>query len=244
VAKPISILIVDDHFVVRKGLHALLAEHEDVVVLGEAADGREAVARAAELSPDVVLMDILLPELDGIAATRTILARRPATRVVTLTNAADSGKLVEMVRAGALGYVPKSAGPAELLAAIRKVHGGEPWLPVALTLRLLETWNRGPAAPEEGLTEREGELLRLVARGLSNHEIAARARITEATVRTHLTHVFAKLGVSNRVEATLFALRHGWTTLEESLVTAPPAPGAAGAARGSSRSPAAPLVAR
>src|SRR4051812_21225648 len=174
-AKPISVLIVDDHFVVRRGLHALLAEHDDVVVVGEAADGREAVARAAELSPDVVLMDILLPELDGIAATRAILARRPETRVVTLTNAADSGKVLAMVRAGALGYVPKSAGPAELLAAVRKVHGGEPWLPAALTRRLLTDWNRGPAAPVApvaGLTEREGELLRLLARGLSNQEIA------------------------------------------------------------------------
>lgn len=224
-AERISVLIVDDHFVVRKGLLALLAECDDVAVVGEAADGSEAVERAAELSPDIVLMDILLPGLDGIAATRAILDGRPATRVVALTGAADTEKVIEMVRAGALGYIAKGAGPDEFLSALRKVHRGEPCLPAAITRQLLKHWSREPApGTEEELTEREGELLRLVAKGLSNQEIADRLHIAEPTVRTHLSHIFGKLGASNRVEATLFALRDGWTTLEESLVTAPPTP--------------------
>jgi DNA-binding NarL/FixJ family response regulator len=217
-ADRIAVLIVADHFVVRKGLLALFAECDDLEVVGEAADGREAVARAAELAPDVVLMDILMPEMDGIAATRAILKRRPATRVVALTSAASGAKVLEMVRAGALGYLGKSAGQAELLAGIRKVHRGEPCLPAGFTRQLLEHWGP-PSGPRGGLTEREGELLRLVAKGLANLEIAARLHIAEATVRTHLTHVFNKLGAANRVEATLFALRDGWTTLEESLAS-------------------------
>ena len=212
----IAVLIVDDHFVVRKGLLALLAECDDVRVVGEAADGREAVARAAELAPDVVLMDVVMPVMDGIAATRAILEQRPETRVVALTNAAVGAQVLEMVRAGALGYLGKSAEQADLLAGIRKVYRGEPCLPPALTRQLLQHWSQ-PAAPRDGLTEREGELLRLVSKGLSNPEIAGRLHIAEATVRTHLTHVFGKLGAANRVEATLFALRDGWTTLEESL---------------------------
>jgi len=217
-AERISVLIVDDHFIVRKGLLALLAECGDVLVVGEAADGREAVDRAAELAPDVVLMDVLMPVLDGVAATRAILAHRPATRIVALTGIADSEKVIEMVRAGALGYLAKNADRAELLAALRKVHRGEPCLPAAFTRRLLQHWSHGRNAAEE-LTAREGELLRLVAKGLSNQEIADRLQIAEATVRTHLTHVFGKLGAANRVEATLFALRDGWTTLEESLAS-------------------------
>jgi len=217
-AERISVLIVDDHFIVRKGLLALLAECGDVLVVGEAADGREAVDRAAELAPDIVLMDILMPVLDGVAATRAILERRPATRIVALTGLADSEKVIEMIRAGALGYLAKSADRVELLAALRKVHRGEPCLPAVLTRQLLQHWSHGREAAEE-LTEREGQLLRLVAKGLSNQKIADRLQIAEATVRTHLTHVFGKLGAANRVEATLFALRDGWTTLEESLTS-------------------------
>jgi len=215
-ADRIAVLIVDDHFVVRKGLLALIAESDDVRVVGEAVDGREAVAQAAALAPDVVLMDVLMPVMDGIAATRAILERRPETRIVALTSAAAGAKLLEMVRAGALGYLGKSAEQAELLAGIRKVYRGEPCLPATLTRQLLQHCSQ-PAERRDGLTEREGELLRLVAKGLSNPEIAERLHVAEGTVRTHLTHVFGKLGADNRVEATLFALRDGWTTLEESL---------------------------
>lgn len=212
----ISVLIVDDHFIVRKGLLALLAEQEDVQVVGEACDGEEAVGLTDSLGPDVVLMDLMMPVLDGVAAIRGILERRPATRIIALTGAASHEKVIEAVRAGALGYLAKTVGQAELVAAIRKVHGGEPYLPVSLTRELLRRWSPLPAAE---LTAREADLLRLVAKGLGNQEIAERLHITEATVRTHLTRIFSKLGAVNRVEATLFALRDGWTTLEESLAS-------------------------
>ena len=211
----ISILIVDDHFIVRKGLLALLSEDDDLHVVGEAADGNEAVALAATLRPDVVLMDLMMPVLDGVAATRAILDRRPEIRIVAMTSAAGYRKVLEAMRAGALGYLAKSATQAELLAAVRKVHRGEPWLPAALTRQLLQHWSR--PNPAGAVTAREAELLRLVAKGLSNREVGEQLGITEATVRTHLTRLFGKLGAANRVEATLCALRDGWTTLEESL---------------------------
>jgi NarL family two-component system response regulator LiaR len=217
-AERISVLIVDDHFIVRKGLLALLSESADIEVAGEAADGREAVTRAAELRPDVVLMDLMMPVLDGVAAIRTILEAQPEARILALTSAAGSEKVQEAVRAGALGYLSKSADRSELLAALHKVNRGEPWLPPSLTRRLLQQWSQ-PAMPLETLTEREAELLRLVAKGMANLAIGDRLHISEATVRTHLTHIFSKLGAANRVEATLFALRDGWTTLEDSLST-------------------------
>jgi len=212
----ISILIVDDHFIVRKGFLALLSECDDLFVVGEAVDGNEAVDLAATLRPDVVLMDLMMPVLDGVAATRAILDRQPETRIVVMTSAAGYQRVLEAVRAGALGYLAKSATQAELLAAVRKVHRGEPWLPAALTRQVLQHWSHRPN-PGEAVTAREGELLRLVAKGLSNREIAGQLSIAEATVRTHLTRLFGKLDAANRVEATLCALRDGWTTLEESL---------------------------
>ncbi|HEX4963582.1 MAG TPA: response regulator transcription factor [Thermoanaerobaculia bacterium] len=215
-AEPISVLIVDDHFIVRKGLLALLSECDDITVVGEAANGREGVERAGELNPDVILMDLIMPLLDGVAATRAILEKRPEARILALTSAAGNEKVLEAVRAGALGYLSKSVERADLLAALHKVTRGEPWLPPDLTRRLLKQWGK-PATPPETLTEREAELLRLVAKGLANSTIADRLHISEATVRTHLTHIFGKLGAANRVEATLFALRDGWTTLEASL---------------------------
>lgn len=214
-AERISVLIVDDHFIVRKGLLALLSECEDIEVAGEAANGREAVTRAGELRPDVILMDLMMPVLDGVGAIRAILESHPEAKILALTSAAGSEKLLEAVRAGALGYLSKSAERSELLSALHKVNRGEPWLPPGLTRRLLQ-WSH-PAPALEPLTEREAELLRLVAKGMANLAIGERLHISEATVRTHLTHIFAKLGAANRVEATLFALRDGWTTLEDSL---------------------------
>ena len=213
----ISVLIVDDHFIVRKGLLALLSECEDVLVAGEASDGREGVSQAEELRPDVVLMDLMMPVLDGVGAIREILEAHPEAKILALTSAAGSEKLLEAVRAGALGYLSKSAERGELLSALHKVNRGEPWLPPALTRRLLQ-WSQ-PATALETLTEREAELLRLVAKGMANLAIGERLHISEATVRTHLTHIFSKLGAANRVEATLFALRDGWTTLEDSLAS-------------------------
>lgn len=215
-AERISVLIVDDHFIVRKGLLALLSECDDIVVVGEAVDGNEAITRTVALLPDVVLMDIMMPVLDGVAATRAILERRPETRIVAMTSTAGHQRVLEAVRAGALGYLAKSAEQAELLAGVSRVHRGELCLPAALTRRLLQSWSQGPRSAGT-ITPREGELLRLMAKGLSNREIARRLRIAEATVRTHLSHLFGKLGAANRVEATLYALRDGWTTLEESL---------------------------
>lgn len=211
----IATLLVDDHVVVRKALAALLRPFEDIEVVGEAGDGREALARARELAPDVVLMDLMLPVLDGVGATRALTESKAGPHVVVLS-CAGLDKVLEAVRAGATGYVPKSATAEELVRALRSVNRGEPWLPPAFTRRLLESWG-GKAAPVHELTRRETAVLRLVAQGFSNDAIGVRLSISEATVRTHLTRVFDKIGAVNRVEATLIALRDGVTTVEQCL---------------------------
>lgn len=210
----IRVLIADDHALVRQGLRALLLDATDVEVVGEAGDGEQAAAQAQRLEPDVVLMDVVMPGMDGAQATAAIRAGRSAVRVLVVSGSEVEARIFAALRAGALGYVSKTATRKELVEAIRRVHRGRPSMPYEMTLRLLEKYE--PAAPGlETLTERETEILRLVAKGLSNKEIAGRAYLSEGTVRTHLTNVFGKLGVNNRVEATLCALRDGITTLDE-----------------------------
>jgi NarL family two-component system response regulator LiaR len=211
----IAVLLVDDHVVVRKALAALLRLFDDIDVVGEAEDGRAALERACALAPDVVLMDLMLPVLDGVGATRALTEIEGGPRVVVLS-CAGLDRVLQAVRAGAMGYVPKSATAEELVQAVRNVHRGEPWLPPAFTRRLLESWG-GKAVPVHDLTRRETTVLRLVAQGFSNTAIGERLGISEATVRTHLTRVFDKIGAVNRVEAALIALRDGVTTVEECL---------------------------
>jgi len=205
-AHPIRVLVVDDHFVVRKGVSALLAGVEDMVVAGEASDGEQAIAEARRLRPHVILMDLRLPGIDGVAATRTILAERPETAVVVHTGFDREDEVLAAVQAGALGYLAKTSPPEEFLAAIRCVAQGNAWLPARITHRLV---TRLKPHPEPGLTGRERQVLGMLARGWSNRRISQELAIAEITVRTHVSHVLGKLGVSNRVEAALHALRSG-----------------------------------
>lgn len=212
---PIRVLVVDDHFVVRKGVCALLADADDIQVVGEAGDGRQAVEQASLCAPEVILMDLKLPELDGIEATRRILAAHPETGIVVLTGSDAEAEVLIAVEAGALGYVAKTSPREDFVAAIRQVSRGEAWLPPRLTRRLLA--HLKPAAPEtppDPLTERESEVLALLARGRSNRSIAHELCIADVTVRTHVSRILDKLGVSNRVEAVLHAIRLGLVPLE------------------------------
>lgn len=213
---PIRVLVVDDHFVVRKGVCALLAEAGGITVAGEAGDGREAVEEARRLAPHVILMDLRLPNLDGVQATRAILAEQPETGIVVLTSADAEEEVLTAIQAGARGYLAKTSGRQDFLEAIRCVAAGEAWLPPRLTRRLLTHLKLRPAvAPPEELTERERAVLALLARGWSNRRIAGELGIAEITVRTHVSHVLSKLGVSNRVEAALHALRAGIVSLQD-----------------------------
>ncbi len=205
---PIRVLVVDDHFVVRKGVCALLAEAEGILVVGEAGDGEQAVAEARRLRPQVILMDLRLPGISGVAATRAILEELPETAVVALTGAAGEDEVLAAVEAGAQGYLAKTSSRQDFLEAIRWVARGGAWLPARITRRLLTRLTPRPA-PEvpEPLTGREIEVLGLVARGWSNRRISRELSIADITVRTHVSHILGKLGVSNRVEAALHALR-------------------------------------
>jgi len=213
----IRVLIADDHPVVRKGLHALLATESDIEVVGEAADGREVIAKAGQLQPDVILMDLVMPEVDGIEAIRRITPRQPETRILVLTSFAADDKIFPAIKAGALGYLLKDSSPEDLVQAIRQVHRGESSLHPAIARKLLQELSRPAERPPtpEPLTEREVEVLQEVARGRSNQEIADRLVISEATVRTHVSNILSKLHLASRTQAALYALRRGLVSLEE-----------------------------
>jgi len=217
---PIRVLVVDDHAIVRKGIRALLATEADIEVVGEAVNGKEAVKKAERLRPDVVLMDLVMPGMDGIEALRRITARQPETRVLVLTSFAEDEKVFPAIKAGALGYLLKDAGPEELVRAIRQVYRGESSLSPAIARKLLREIARPPACPltPEPLTERELEVLRLIARGKSNREIAGELVISEATVRTHVSNILGKLQLASRTQAALYTLPEGIAELDESKV--------------------------
>jgi len=213
----ISVLVVDDHSVVRRGIRSLLDTEEDLEVVGEAANGEEAVAEAERLEPDVILMDLVMPVLDGVEATRRIIKRRRNSRILVLTSFGSNDKLFPAVKAGALGYLLKEAGPEELVRAIRGAAAGEAALNPAIARRLLREYSRehGALPPPEPLTEREIEVLRTLAQGLSNQNIAKRLFISEATVRTHVSNILAKLRLDNRTQAALYALKEGLVSLDD-----------------------------
>ena len=217
----IRIILVDDHAIVRQGLASLLLDVEDVEVVGQADDGKAALTVVDRLAPDVVLMDIVMTEMDGADATAAIRAKRPGARILALSGSDVRSRILAALRAGALGYVSKTAPKDELVAAIRNVYHGRPVIPAGMAARLLEDYS--PMPTPEPLTRREKEILKLVAKGLSNQEVAATAGISEATIRTHVGNIFGKLGVNNRVEATLCALRDGLTNLDECLSVTDPA---------------------
>jgi NarL family two-component system response regulator LiaR len=207
----IRVLIVDDHAVVRRGLRTFLELQDEIEVVGEAEDGDEAVAAVEELAPDVVLMDLMMPRADGIEAIRQVRERRPATRVIALTSFLDDDKLFPAVRAGAAGYLLKDVQPQELVSAIRTVHGGESLLHPAAAARLMAevASDGGRTEPASLLTPREREVLVLIGRGLPNKVIARDLGVSEKTVKTHVSNLLGKLGLTDRTQAALFAVREG-----------------------------------
>jgi len=209
----IRILIADDHDVVRQGLRTYLEVDPELEIIGEAADGREAVAMAHRLRPDVVLMDLLMPEMDGIAATQVIRQHLPETEVVALTSVLEDATVVGAVRAGAIGYLLKDTRAQELRRAIKAAAAGQVQLSPKAAARLM----REVIAPErpEVLSGRETDVLRLLARGLANKEIARELTITEKTVKTHVSSILGKLGVQSRTQAALYAGRVGLVPIGE-----------------------------
>ena len=205
----IRVAIADDHAVVRTGLGQLLSTLEDVELVGAAADGAEAVALCARTDPDVVLMDLEMPELDGIEATRRITSDRPQTAVVVLTSFSDRERILGALDAGAVGYLLKDAAPEELTRAIRAAARGDAPLDPKAARALLSA--RGVASPLDALSDREREVLTLVAEGLPNKLIARRLAISEKTVKAHLTRVFREIGVTDRTQAALWAQQQGLT---------------------------------
>jgi DNA-binding NarL/FixJ family response regulator len=203
----IRLLIADDHAVVRVGLEQLASTFDEIEVVGVAVGGEQAVGLCAECRPDVVLMDIEMPGVDGIEATRRIVAARPGTRIVVLTSFVDRGRILRALDAGAVGYLLKDAPPEDLERAIQAAARGEsPLDPKAA--RVLLTARMSPP-PNERLSEREREILGMVARGMPNKVIALRLGISEKTVKAHLTSVFRAIGVTDRTQAALWAERHG-----------------------------------
>ena len=207
----IRVLVADDHAVVREGLRAFLALQDDVEVVGEAADGEEAVAAVASLQPDVALVDLVMPGVDGLEAIKRIRASDAPTRVIVLTSFADEDKMLPAVRAGAVGYLLKDVDPQALVAAIRTVHDGATLLHPAVVRELVrEVAGDGREPPPENpLTHREREVLALIARGRANKAIAFELGVAEKTVKTHVSNILAKLGVSDRTQAALLAVREG-----------------------------------
>jgi len=211
--EPITVLIVDDHAVVRRGIRALLEAEGDFQVAGEAGSGGEAVLLAADLAPDVVLMDLVMPEMDGVVATRLVKQQSPRSQVIVLTSYHEDEHIYPAVRAGALSYLLKSVGLEELTEAIRKAARGEEVLHPHVAARLVQELH---GASQEtrllyaALSEREREVLRLIADGLSNAQIAERLVISERTVKSHVNNILGKLQVADRTQAAIFAWREGF----------------------------------
>jgi DNA-binding NarL/FixJ family response regulator len=210
VADPIRVLIVDDHSVVREGLRAFLELQAGLEVVGEAADGEEAIEAGARLRPDVILMDLVMPQLGGVAAMRRLREKVPGARIIVLTSFLDDDKLLPALRAGAAGYLLKNAEPHEIARAVRAAHAGEALLDPVVAARVVETLAADDGQePLDRLTPREREVLVLIGRGYSNKRIANELELSEKTVKTHVGHVLAKLGVTDRTQAAVVAVRAG-----------------------------------
>ena len=210
----IRVLLVDDHAIVRKGIIALLATESDIQVIGEAGNGADAIIQAEALKPDVLLMDLVMPQVDGIEAIQKITAKIPTSRILVLTSFSTNDKVFPALKAGALGYLLKDSNPPELIEAIRQVNRGESWLHPAVARKVLFELTHASSSETELLTSRETEVLGLLAQGLSNREIAEHLVISDATVRTHVSSLLAKLHLTSRTQAALYALREGIATLE------------------------------
>jgi NarL family two-component system response regulator LiaR len=208
VTDKISVFIADDHPVVRQGLASFLKLQPDIDLVGEAADGRDAVERVLDLMPDVVLMDLAMPVVDGIEAIRRIRARSPSTKVIALTSFSEEARLFAAVKAGAAGYLLKDTDPAVIVRGIRMVSVGEALISPAAAAKLMQEFaDTSPDQTGEPLTAREIEVLRLIAQGLSNREIATELVLSEKTVKTHVSNILAKLHLADRTQAALYAVK-------------------------------------
>lgn len=212
----IRVLVADDHAIVRHGIYALLETEPDIQVVGEAQDGRQAITEAQRLQPDVVLMDLVMPVVDGVEAIRRIRACQPQVRVLVLTSFGGENQVFPAIKAGALGYILKDSTPSELVQAIRQVDRGESALHPAIARMLVQELAQPSqrASAADPLTKRELEVLQLVAVGQCDREIADRLGISEATVRTHVSNILAKLNLGSRTQAALYALREGLVSLD------------------------------
>jgi NarL family two-component system response regulator LiaR len=212
----IRILIVDDHAIVREGQRALIETEPGMALVGEATNGVEAIELARTLKPDVILMDLSMPGMDGIEAIEAIKTENADARILVLTSFAEDEKVFTAVKAGALGYLLKEATPDEILRAVRNVNRSEPAMNPTIANKLMRELQRESNLPptDEPITERELDVLKLVARGLSNHQIAEELVISERTVRTHVSNILAKLHLANRTQAALYALRQGFVDLD------------------------------
>jgi NarL family two-component system response regulator LiaR len=210
VADPIRVLIVDDHAVVREGLRTFLDLQDGIEVVGEAGDGEAGISEAERLRPDVVLVDLVMPRLDGVQTMRELRTRVPGARAIVLTSFLDDERLLPAIRAGAAGYLLKSVQPKELARAVRTAAAGEALIDPAVAARLVHALAEGGRdARADELTRREREVLALIGRGFANKRIAAELGIAEKTVKAHVSNVLAKLGVADRTQAALYAARQG-----------------------------------
>jgi NarL family two-component system response regulator LiaR len=214
--RKIRVVIADDHAIVREGLNHLISNRPDIEIVGEAEDGAQAVHLARTLQPDVVLLDLIMPHMDGIAAIDAIKREDPDARILVLTSFAEEEKVFAAIRAGAQGYLLKDSSPLALIDAIYDVHRGDSSLHPSIARKLIRELNRPPDLPptQDPLTEREVEVLKLVAQGLSNQEIADRLYISPRTVGVHVGHILDKLHLANRTQAALYALREGLASLD------------------------------
>lgn len=219
--KRIRLVLADDHAVVRAGTRELLEQQPDLDIVGEASDGEEAVRLAHELQPDVIVMDVRMPRMSGVEATRRIKAECPGVRVLVLTAHDDDEYVFALLQAGANGYLMKTAEIEDLVKAIRTVAGGQSMLAPSIAGKVVAQFTSGKTLPEalssaqdryEGLTDRELGILKLVGQGLSNKQIGKNLFISDRTVQAHLSNIFSKLGVSSRTEAVMYAVRKGWIT--------------------------------
>jgi NarL family two-component system response regulator LiaR len=215
-SQKIRILIADDHAIVREGLRALFATESDFELVAEASDGVEAVNKVRATNPDVILLDIVMPRKDGLSAIDDIISENPQARILILTSFAEDEKVFPAIKAGALGYLLKDSSPPELIHAIRNVNRGEASLHPTIARKLMRELKQPPSLPPttDPLTEREVDVLQLVAKGLSNDQIAEILVVSERTVRTHVSHILDKLHLANRTQMALYAVREGIAKLD------------------------------